>query len=63
MPACCKVCVNNTIYIKIGVLHKMLVVGYLTEYCVGRVPSREEREERRVVEIGDSRTCTDEELI
>ena len=40
----------------------MLVVGYLTEYRVGRVPSREERGERVVVEIGDRRACTDEEL-
>jgi hypothetical protein len=31
---------------KTGVLHKMLVVGYLTEYRVGG-ERREEREERR----------------
>ena len=37
----------------------MLVVGYLTEYRVGR----ERREEERVVEIGDRRTCTIVELI
>ena len=41
----------------------MLVVGYLTEYRVGGEERRGERRERRVVEIGDRRTCTDEELI
>ena len=35
IPACFKVYVNNTIYRKTGVLHEMLVVGYLTEYRVG----------------------------
>ena len=42
----------------------MLVVGYLTEYRVGGGEERgERREERRVVEIGDRRTCTIVELI
>jgi len=59
MPTCCKVCVNNTIYIKTGVLHKMLVVGYLTEYRVGG----ERERERRVVVIGQQIACLQEKLI
>ena len=58
IPACFKVCVHNTIYRKTGVLHKMPVKDYLTEYHVGR----EERGEERVV-IGQQIECLQEKLI